>query len=82
MLHNEKDGFAPAEENVKEVVVNKIGSESTEEIFEEYEDDFAEEDYDNSDDFNFEEESENDEFDEDNFDMTDDDLENLEGDEQ
>lgn len=79
---NEKDGFAPAEENVKEVVVNKIGSESNEEIFEEYEDDFAEEDYDNSDDFNFEEESENDEFDEDNFDMTDDDLENLEGDEQ
>ena len=80
---NEKDGFAPAEENTKEVVVNKVGSESNEEIFEEYEDDFAEEDYDNSDDFNFEDEDEeNDEFDEENFDMTDADLENLEGDEQ
>ena len=83
---NDKDGFGPSEEKPKEVVVSQVGNESNEEIFEEYNDEFAEDDYDDSDDFEFDDEDDEDDFDdnidEDNFDIPEDELENLEGDEQ
>jgi len=83
---NEKDGFAPNEEKPKEVLVNQVGAESNDEIFEEYEDNFADDDYENSDDFDYDDEEIEDEFEEDmdeeDFDMPEDELEDLEGDEQ
>jgi DNA-directed RNA polymerase subunit beta len=84
---NEKDGFAPNEEKPKEVLVNQVGAESNDEIFEEYEDNFADDDYESSDDFDYDDEEVEDEFeeedmDEEDFDMPEEELEDLEGDEQ
>ena len=83
---NDKDAFGPQEDKPKEVVVNQIGAESNDEIFEDYDDEFAEDDYDSDDDFEFEDDSEEDEFDDDidddNFDIPEEELKDLEGDEQ
>ena len=83
---NDKDGFGNSEEKAKEVVVNQVGVESNEEIFEEYDDAFAEEDYE-SDDFEYDDNSDeeddfDDDIDEDNFDISEEELNDLEGDEQ
>ncbi len=83
---NDKDDFGPTEEKPKEVVVNQVGAESNEEIFEEYDDDFADDDYEDEN-FEFEEEStEDDEFQDElsdeEFDAPEEELKNLEGDEQ
>jgi len=83
---SEKDSFGPQEDKSKDVVVKQVGNDSNDEIFEEYEDDFAEDDYDNESDFNYDEESDEDEFEEDmddeDFDMPESELEDLEGDEE
>lgn len=83
---NDKDSFGNSEEKAKEVVVNQVGVESNEEIFEEYDDAFAEEDYE-SDDFEYDDNSDeeddfDDDIDEDNFDISEEELNDLEGDEQ
>ena len=83
---NDKDGFGNSEEKTKEVVVNQVGAESNDEMFEEYDDAFAEEDYE-SDDFEYDDNSDDDDdfdddIDEDNFDIPEEELNDLEGDEQ
>ncbi len=83
---NDKDGFGPNEEKEKEVIVDQVGVESNDEIFEEYNDDFAEDDYE-EDEIQYEDESEEDEFDDEDdmsdedFDAPEDELDELEGDE-
>ena len=83
---SEKDSFGPQDDKSKDVVVKQVGSDSNDEIFEEYEDDFAEEDYDSESDFEYENETEDDEFeeeiDDEDFDMPESELDNLEGDEE
>ena len=83
---SEKDSFGPQDDKSKDVVVKQVGSDSNDEIFEEYEDDFAEEDYDSESDFEYESETEDDEFeeeiDDEDFDMPESELDNLEGDEE
>ena len=85
---NDKDGgFGPSEEKTKEVLVDQVGAESNDEIFEEYNDEFADDDYEPTDDCEYSDEDEDDEFededmDDDNFDIPEDELEDLEGDEQ
>ena len=83
---NDKDVFGNSEEKTKEVVVNQVGAESNDEMFEEYDDAFAEEDYE-SDDFEYDDNSDDDDdfdddIDEDNFDIPEEELNDLEGDEQ
>ena len=83
---SEKDSFGPQEDKSKDVVVKQVGTDSNDEIFEEYEDDFADDDYDTENDFEYEDESDEDEFEEDiddeDFDVPENELENLEGDEE
>ena len=83
---SDKDGFGPNEEQPKEVVVDQVGAESNDEIFEEYNDEFADDDYEADDDFEYsddeEDEFEEEDMDDDNFDMPEEDIEDLEGDEQ
>ncbi len=83
---SEKDSFGPQDDKTKDVVVKQVGSDTNDEIFEEYEDDFAEEDYDSESDFEYESETEDDEFeeeiDDEDFDMPESELDNLEGDEE
>ena len=70
----------------KEVIVDQVGVESNDEIFEEYNDDFAEDDYE-EDEIQYEDDSEEDEFDDEDdmsdedFDAPEDELDELEGDE-
>ena len=82
---NDKDGFGPNEEQPKEVDVSQVGSESNDEIFEDYNDEFADDDYESTDDFEYnddEDEFDDEDMDDDSFDMPEEELEDLEGDEQ
>ncbi len=83
---NDKDMYAteePVEEKVESTLVT---DESKEEMFEDYQDDFAEEDYEDiEEEIAFEDEEEDefeDDMDEEDFDLSDEDLKDLEGDEQ
>ena len=68
----------------KEVSINQVGEE--EEIFEDYEDAFAEDDFEENEDYDYEDEDSDDDFEEDmddeDFDIPEDELKDLEGDEQ
>ncbi len=81
----DKDDYGQPSEKPKEVQVDQVGVESNDEMFEEYNDEFAEDDY-GEDEYTFDdEESLEDEFEEDEaeeFDAPLDELKDLEGDEQ
>ncbi len=68
----------------KEISVSQVGEE--EEMFEDYEDAFAEDDFEENEDYDFEDEDSDDDFEEDmddeDFDIPEDELKDLEGDEQ
>ena len=68
----------------KEISVSQVGEE--EEIFEDYEDAFAEDDFEENEDYDYEDEDLDDDFEEDmddeDFDIPEDELKDLEGDEQ
>ena len=82
---SDKDGFGSNDEQTKDVVVNQVGSESNDEIFEEYNDEFEDDDYE-TDDFEFDNELDSDdEFEDamdDDFEIPEEELVDLEGDEQ
>lgn len=80
----DKESTLNPEEIDRKVDSTLITEDSSEEIFEDYQDDFADEDY-LEEEIDFEEENEEDEFkddmDDENFDISEEDLKNLEGDE-
>ena len=81
---NERDGFTNIDEIEKDIDSTLVTGDSKEEIFEEYQDDFAEEDNDAELEIDYENEEEDefeDEINDDDFDISDEDLEALEGDE-
>ncbi len=83
---NDKDMYASEEAPEEKVESTLVTDESKEEMFEDYQDDFAEEDYEDIDEEIAYEDEEEDEFeddmDEEDFDLSDEDLKDLEGDEQ
>ena len=82
---SDKELGSEGTENDKKVESTLVSEDSNDEIFEEYEDAFADEDYED-DEIEYDEESEDDEFedemDDDDFDISDEELEELEGDDK
>ncbi len=83
---SDKEMYGTEEENSEKVESTLVNDDSKEEIFEDYEDDFAEEDYEDIDkEIEYEDEDDDefeDDMDEDDFDIPEGELEKLEGDEQ
>ena len=80
----ERDGFTNIDEIEKNIDSTLVTGDSKEEIFEEYQDDFAEEDNDAELEIDYENEADDefgDELNDDDFDISDEDLEDIEGDE-
>ena len=82
---SDKELGSEGTENDKKVESTLVSEDSNDEIFEEYEDAFADEDYED-DEIEYDEESEDDDFedemDDDDFDISDEELEELEGDDK